>query len=979
MLNLARERLLASTIISGFAASFALAGVAAAQEPAPAAPAASAEEEVVVTGSRIKQPGLTSISPVTTVSSEEIRLQQKTDVEQIIRELPASLPGDNASVNNGTAGVTSVNLRGLGAQRNLVLLDGKRMVPYSVDGIVDLSNIPLALIERIDVVTGGASAVYGSDAISGAVNFILKKDFEGVAIDSTYSITDSGDGNTASVSATVGAGFDDGKGNVTLSANFTNRQGVQLGQRDIGRLAVSSATGVAGGGSGTSIPSRFLFQIPGGFGITAGSKSLTSDGPAGTFGAQGGPFNFNPFNYFQTPQDRYSFLASGYYEIAPSVEFYLKAVFANTKVRQQVAPSGLFANSFDINLTNPYLPVAARNQIITAYNAYRTANPTVTLADIGVTDNNNNNTVDSADYVNLTVSRRTTELGARSTTFDNNAYQITAGFRGTFADSWDWDVSYQHGKTSRTQLNAGYVNLDAAQEALLASSTTTCLSGNASCVPLNVFGLAEGSISPTQAAFISGFALLNQDYTQDIVSGSITGELGGVQSPWASDPLAIALGMEYRQEKGTSNPDQCLLTACLGGLGGASPPVAGGYDVYEVFGEAIVPIIQDLDGAHLLQLELGFRVADYSATGQNTTWKVGLEYAPIEELRFRGMIQRAVRAPNVTEIATPVTSGLDDAAEDPCSGTLTAGKPALQALCVYTGVNPAFFGSIPDINAGQVNAFFGSDPLALPAPETADTQSFGVVWTPDFGDDSAIRNFAISLDYYKISIDDFIGNVTAQEILDGCYVGGDLSLCDRIRRTNSNLIADGSGIEEFTTNLVNLKAEGMELAVNFAVDLSDELGKLDVSFNGNYYIKNEFQSLATLPVTECVGLYGKSCGNPTSEFRFQQRTTWTMGDWQVSYLWRYLSPVDIEANQRTNGTVIPAFQTIEGYHYFDLGVSYQVLEEVGITLNISNIFDKEAPLLGDNVSTTSAGSGNTLPSVYDTLGRTYALGVNVRF
>jgi outer membrane receptor protein involved in Fe transport len=979
MLNLARERLLASTIISGFAASFAFAGLAAAQEPAPAAPAAEAsgEEEVVVTGSRIKQPGLTSVSPVTTVGSEEIRKQQKTDVEQIIRELPASLPGDNASVNNGTAGVTSVNLRGLGPQRNLVLLDGKRMVPYSVDGIVDLSSIPLALIERIDVVTGGASAVYGSDAISGAVNFILKKDFEGVALDSTYSITDSGDGNTVSVSGTVGAGFDDGKGNVTLSANYTNRQGVLLGQRDYGRFAIATGTGAVGGGSGTSIPSRFLFRIPGGFGITAGSKSLTSDGATGTFGPAGGVFNFNPFNYFQTPQDRYSFLASGYYEVAPNVEFYMRAVFANTKVRQQVAPSGLFANSFDINLTNPYLPLAARNQIITAYNAYRAANPTVTLRSIGVTDNNNNNTVDAADYVNLTVSRRTTELGARSTTFDNNAYQLTAGFRGSLDDNWDWDISYQHGKTARSQLNAGYVNLDAAQEALLASSTTTCLSGNASCVPLNVFGLPEGSISAAQANFISGFALLNQEYTQDIVSASIAGELGGIQSPWATDPLAVAFGLEYRQEKGSSNPDQCLLTACLGGLGGASPPVAGGYDVYEAFGEARIPILQDLDGAQLLQLELGFRIADYSATGQNTTWKVGLEYAPIEELRFRGMIQRAVRAPNVTEIATPVTSGLDDAAEDPCSGTLTTGNAALRALCVYTGVNPAFFGSIPDINAGQVNAFFGSDPLNLPSPETADTQSFGLVWTPDFGDSSSIRNFAMSIDYYKISIDDFIGNVTAQEILDGCYIGGDLALCDRIVRVNSNLIADGSGIQEYTTNLVNLKAEGIELAANFSVDLSDEWGTLDFSFNGNYYLKNEFQSLSTIPVVECVGVYGKSCGNPTSDFRFQQRTTWTMGDWQVTYLWRYLSGVSIEPGQQS--VTFADFENIEAYHYFDLGASYQVLEEVGLTLNISNIFDKQPPIVGNDTATTSSGSGNTLPSVYDTLGRTYALGINVRF
>lgn len=988
-LQTTRGRLLASTIICG--AALAAAAPAFAQE--------TTVEAVVITGSRIAVPGLQSASPIVTVGAEEIQLQQQPEVEKILRFLPVTVPSDGDAVNNGTAGVSTVNLRGLGAQRNLIMVDGKRVTPYDSNGAVDVSTIPTAFLERIDVVTGGASAVYGSDAISGAINFILKKDFEGVEASAGYSVTGEDDGQRYNASLSLGANSADDRGNVALTVNYSKREGVTLAQRPLGLLGIVTETGgnyqnfldgiaptppadplcrapdaVAAGGSSTTMPTRT--QITG---VGTSARQFRSDG---SLGANCSVFNFNPYNYYQTPQERFGGMAVGHYDITDSVEAYARISFSKTTVRQQIAPSGIFGSSFFVPLANPFLTASARATLI---GLGETARLAAQLNANNWRDLDSSGTVTVGDDLSLVIRRRTLEFGPRSTTYTNQSYQILFGLQGQLFDNWDWDVSYSRGESSRENISAGYTNVTNFGNALNSVDGVTCRGGQGGCVPINVFG-GFGTITPAMAAYSSATAIQTQNYTQQIASASIGGSVAEIQSPFADAPLAISLGAEYREELGESIPDECLKLApasCLGGAGGNTLPLAGGFSVKELFGEAILPLINDQPFARSLDLEVGYRYSDYDPSGVNRTWKYGFSWTPVDSLRFRVMQQRASRAPNVGELAAPLVTGLRNATMDPCSisnAVVLAGNPALRALCVSTGMTVPQVGTVQDIVSGQIGTFEGTDLVNLPAPETADTTTVGLVWTPTFM--TALKHPSLSLDYYNIKVNDYIGIFGAQEVLDGCYILNSAASCNKIVRVNGDLASPAAGIQLYTTNLMYIQAEGVELGANAGLDLEtlgfdQRWGSLDFNFSANLYLTNESQSSSTTAVIDCLGYYGVQCGNPTHEYRFVQRTTWAVGDLRVSYLWRHLGEVAIEPGQIPT-TFLP-FQKIEAYDYLDLVATYQVTDEAKVTVGVNNVFEKEPPVLGNEAGTTSANSGNTFPSAYDVLGRVFSVSLNLRF
>jgi outer membrane receptor protein involved in Fe transport len=377
-------------------------------------------------------------------------------------------------------------------------------------------------------------------------------------------------------------------------------------------------------------------------------------------------------------------------------------------------------------------------------------------------------------------------------------------------------------------------------------------------------------------------------------------------------------------------------------------------------------------------VELGYRWSDYSLTGSDETYKYGFSWRPFEQLMFRAMQQRAARAPNVGELAAPRVTGLDNATGDPCSvGNADGITPELEALCISTGMTAAQVGAVEDIVSGQINGFFGTDLDNLPAPEQADTTTVGLVWTPDFGGD-LFRNWIFSVDYYDIEVEDYIGNFSPQEVLDGCYVLGQTEQCDKIVRVFGGLTQDGSGVELLTTNLDYIQAEGVEFGFQFGVGLP--LGELTVSGNVNHYLTQESQSSVTTPVTDCLGFYGTTCGNPLPENRWIQRTTWTVGMFDFSYLWRHLDSVNIEQVQiDTPPGVFPAFQSIDSYDYIDLFASANLSDNVTLSLGVTNVTDEDPPVVGNEAGTTSANSGNTFPSTYDVLGRVFTGSVKVRF
>ena len=998
-----KKRLLATSVF--VSAILALSGTAMAQD-APVEDDAAVQETVRVTGTRIQQPGLVSSSPIATLDMEEFDLNQTVEIERLFRDLPIALPGDNQNVNNGSAGATTLNLRALGAQRTLVLVNGQRMVPYDINGFVDVSAIPVLMLESIDVVTGGASAVYGSDAMAGAVNFKTRDDFAGFEIDAKYSELGEGDGETYTLSTVMGSNLDDGRGNVTLGLTYTDRKGVLLGDRDYSRFGISTANGPAEGGAPPSpepncdAPEATTFEsgvgsttaMPTALDLPGGTIQLLNDGSVSPRCSR---FNFSPFNYLQTPQERYVAMATGRYEVNDSLELYTRANFAAINVRQQVAPSGFFGNVFEIPLANPFLTDAAVNEIIANVNGELSAD--FTLADAGVNDINGNGIFDEADTIDVPVRRRTLELGTRSTNFDSNNFQFVLGTRGDLFADWTYDIYYSHAEAERTNVNAGYTNVSNAAIAINTVSADQCETVNGDvtdgCVPLDIFSTGFGSITPEMAAFSSATAIDKREYIQNIVSGSMQGTIP-VTLPTASTPIAIAFGTEYREEIGSTTPDECLKeapTSCLGGAGGNQLPISSSFDVYEAFVESFVPLAQDMPFAEDVALELGFRVADYSSVGSNETWKVGLNWEVVPGFRARVMQQQAVRAPNISELGSPVTTGLDDADFDPCSngnpafqdasGTVTdaaiaaelAANPQLETLCVATGVQASRIGLVGDIVSGQINAFSGTDQDNLPDAETAETFTAGFTWqSPEFGNMTGAN---VTVDYFDIEITDVIGEFSPSEVLDNCYVLGNTAECDKINRIGGSLATAGAGVDLFTTNLDFIRTEGFDIGVDTNWDL-DGLGELSVGAVATYLLTQESQSSPTTDVIDCLGFFGNDC-QPTPELRFNVRGTWMTGPFTASVQWRYLGEVDIQEGQRDS--TFDDFESIDAYNYIDFTGGYDINDTLALTVNVRNVFDEDPPIVGNQAGSTARNFGNTFPSTYETLGRTITVGARASF
>ncbi|WP_290617907.1 MULTISPECIES: TonB-dependent receptor domain-containing protein [unclassified Arsukibacterium] len=952
-------------------------------------------EKIQITGSRIRSANAVSTSPISTIGELEIEQQQQPEIERIFRNMPASLPGDNSNVNNGTGGAATVNLRGLGSNRNLVLMNGKRMVPYNTAGSVDTSSIPTALIDRIDIVTGGASAVYGSDAISGAINVVLKKNFEGVELDVSHSRTAEADAFVNNMALTLGGNFDDDRGNAVVSFSWLDRDSLLLGQRSLGNYGIATASGAnysnflggvaptpptdplcggstenvvaPGGGSGTTIPTRV-----GVVGVPAVGGQFRDDNTL-VLGPACSAFNFNPYNYYQTPAKRYSATAMAHYDITDEHTAYGTFNFTNTSVRQQVAPSGIFGSTFWIPMANPFLSSQAQNAILTGANANIGA-----LNGPGLEtwrDLNENGVVDSADSLLMSANRRTPELGARSTSFNTDQFQLVLGMEGFISDTWAYDVSIQHGETNRVNSNAGYTNVANIANALNAVSETECQTGGSACVPLNIFG-GFGTITPEMAAYASATAFSTTEYQQRVFSAIIDGPFESVVSPLAESSLAMSFGYEYREEIANFNPDECLKLApasCLGGAGGNSLPVGGSFKVNEIFAEGKLPLVENTTMVDILELEFGYRHANYDTVGEVGSWKLGLAWRPADQLLLRVMKQQATRAPNVGELFAPLTSGLDNANQDPCS-VANAGNidATLQARCISTGMTAAQVGAVDDIVSGQINVLSGSNPNALPDAETADTMTVGFVWTPEF---DLVKRAQLSVDYYDIDVNGYIGTNTPQEILDGCYVLGNASQCAQINRIGGGLTISGSGVEAYTTNLSYLQTSGIEVAFNFGFDL-DSYGSLDFSGNINKYLEVESLSSPVSEVIDCNGYYGTNC-DPQHELRATQRTTWNYEDLSVSVLWRYLGSIEREPAQQA--ATFEPFREISSYSYFDLYANYFITDGISVSFGVDNLLDKSAPVVGGEAASTAYNTGNTFPAYYDMLGRTYKASLSVKF
>ncbi len=989
--------LLTSTVLVGFGA---LATPAYAQavpvEASPEAREQAAQEqtqpgqEVVVTGTLIRNPNLEQASPVTVVGEEEIQLQQANVAEELLRELPGAVPSIGSAVNNGNGGASFVNLRGLGSNRNLVLLNGTRLVPAGLGGQVDLNNIPLALIERVDILTGGAVTTYGADAVAGVVNFITRDDFSGAEINASNQITQRGDGHTFRVDLTVGANFDDGRGNAALSVGYQEADPVYQGERDISRFNIDSFSG-ARGGSGTTVPT--VVNIPG-----TGNRQL--DPASGTFVPTYAPFNFNPFNIFQTPFERFNIFGTARYEVSPAVELYNEGLFSKQTVSTIIAPSGTFGNALTIPISNPFIPAGARLQLCqaavdadltTAGRQTPTAAQCATFAGATSVTDPNFRTFTAA------ISRRFVEAGPRFSDYTTTLFQYKAGVRGDITPNFGYDLFGLYGESENVQRQSGNGLLSRLRNAVFATDTENCrttagtvISG---CVPLNLFG-PQGSITPDQLSYLTGVTTSGTTQTSlAMARGVISGTLGNWFSSTA-DQVGVAVGAEYRRYTATSVSD--LATQTPGevlGNGAASPDTFGEYDVKEVFGEINIPILADVPGFHRLDISGGARYSDYSTAGGSFTWKVEGSWAPVESFRIRGSYNRATRAPNISELFSPGVTGLDNLANDPCAGSAPLTNAALRAVCLAQGAPVSTIGSIQNPSAGQPNVTTGGNPNL--DVERATTWTAGFVFQPDF-----IPGLAITADYYDIVVTDAITTPAIGDVVAACFANITAAsatdpACTGIRRNPLTGGLDGSvattpGVPLPLSNLGRIETNGVDFTLSYRRDLG--FAGFNFVLNGNWTDKSRFQATPSAQNRECVGFYSPNCASIQPEWSLNARTTLSFGAADLSVLYRYIDTVTQEPDDILNGNgpvcgpgnqggacAGQNFQRIGARHYFDLATRYEVNENMTLTITVQNLFDKDPPLVGSSVGSTAYNSGNTYPSTYDALGRRFAVGARLRF
>ena len=915
-------------------------------------------EEITVTGSRIKKKDFTSNAPVATVGFEQIELTGTVNTESLLNTLPQAVPGLDRTSNNPGNGTATVNLRGLGSNRTLVLIDGVRVVPTGSGGSVDINMIPNSLIENIEVLTGGASAVYGSDAVAGVVNFILKDDFEGVAMNAGWEKTEDGDAGVYSADITLGANVADGRGNVTFNMAWTQRDDLFQGDRDFSTFAQFDDLsdpdnpflydGGSSGIPGTSIFSgNFATFSPDSFGVTFDPNGDIR--PFVTTGSNRDFYNYAPVNYIQLPQERYQATALGHFDVSDRVSAYGRAHFTSSDVPQQLAATPIFQTSSFTLDGNPFLTAASQAE----------------LQSFGDGVDSDGDGID--DTATAFVRRRLLEVGPRIASSRFTSYQVLGGLRGDINESWSFDAYYQVGNVFGSDGQRGNVSRDRFDQALLldlsdpTGGTCTDPRSNGStvgCSPINIWG--EGNISEDGAAFLRTAVEATADYNQNIAALNVTGDTGSFELP--GGPIGMAFGFEHIEEDFQFDPSQDLASGNIAGFNG-SPRVSGRRDVDSFYVEAYLPILSGAPFAEQLDLELAYRTSDYDTTGSVESYKAAASWAPIEQLRFRGGYNRAVRAPSIGELFAPQGENFPSAT-DPCSAN-GAPDAATTAICVGTGV-PANVVGTPAINlaAGQVRAITGGNPDLT--EETADTYTFGFVWQPDM-----IEGLSLSVDYFDIDIDDYITEFGggASNVLDTCYnqpAGGVGSpFCDVITRRSDGTI---EFVSLTSANVANQTLKGVDLLGSYDFDVWN--GDMRIAYVGTYTTESEFTPFPGGTTDDCAGVFGQTiCGEPLPEYKHRTTGTWSNDDWTAMLSWRYIGEVD-DDDPDTNYTV----ENIDGQHYFDFAGTYRFNDNYSVTLGIDNLTDEDPPILGDNQE-----QANTYPATYDVFGRTYFLRGSVDF
>lgn len=942
-------------------------------------------ERVQVTGSRIKRTEMEGANPVQVLTAEDIKISGIDNVGDLLQEIPAVAgAATNTSINNGGAGAVRVSLRGLGSQYTLVLLNGRRIVASGTgaDSSVDLGNIPTAIIQRVEILKDGASAVYGSDAIGGVVNIITRKDFDGAEFNAYYDqSTHSADGETKTFDFTVGTSTD--KGAVMISAFYTEQRAQWSASRDWSKFQEDMNTDdatISLGGSSAPPWSR-LNGIDG------------PDGPDGcgswTHGAGSGPgqsdpsdfvnpngyecwdwdrdtYNFAPVNYHLLPSERYGVFVNGHYELSDTMNFFTEMSYTNRSADTKLAPLPLAPLAF-FGFSAPYSADNYWNQQLGPKNA-------------------DGQSEDIADW-----RRRMIETGGRDTSFTLHTTRAVFGLEGNLFDTdWTYEVSYIYGNNQSTTNAAGGVNFEKVAQAVGpsfqdANGDIVCGTQEnpiAGCVSLNIFGIpgTDSGVTQEMLDFISFEAHDTGENDQQIFAASVAGDLFELPA----GTVGLAVGYEHREEYGADFPDALI---ALGITSGSSRlPTEGQYEVDEYYLETTLPLLADMPGAHSLDVDLAVRYSDYDTFGSTTNHKIGIKWAPMEDLMLRGTTSTAFRAPSTSDLFAGASDNSPQVS-DPCSTPdPTTGR--VSQFCIDHGVPVGGFEPIGD----QLSSTRGGNPDL--EPEEADTVTIGLVYNPNW-----LEGFEFTVDYWDIELTDPISTIGEQVILNNCALRG--LDCDKITRITSGPLAGNSiDIDDRNTNVGRVDSSGYDFNIRYNYESSWGMWKFNL--DTTYYEKYD-KELADGSVVKHAGRFVRNGGDGNfPRFKANLHVGLFNDDWTVNYTLRYIDSVSetfdtvpLDANGVPVRTIHESFQTslVENIdplsgevvsRAFDVSrdISSQLIHDIrftyfldkySVSMGIDNIWDEDPPYAATGFN------DNTDPRTYNTTGRHINLSLSAKF
>jgi iron complex outermembrane receptor protein len=1005
--------------------ALALAAVALVTSAAFAQTTAANVESVVVTGSRLPST-FEAPTPVTVLDSTQIRQAGSVNIEDVMNQTPQFRPsqGDGKFNNGQGTGGATLNLRGLGAARNLVLVNGRRYTIQGPDQTTDVDTIPTALISRTEIVTGGSSAVYGSDAITGVVNFIMRQDFEGVEAQSHVDFDSVTKTPTWSLDLTAGANFAHDKGNVAVTMSYLNRgaisrqdrggiyippfgdgcvQAATASPRALGTqitglsgqacLNAGGAPGLVFAGSGDIPNGRYVPLSFENIGQSAAlNTAYANAGLSGLTGNNGFGYTYNDAgttsrpaidptdrynltlpNYLQTPLERWMVNSFAHYDLFPRVTAYAEMHFSTNTVVSRLSPTNINATML-FNTNNPYLSPTMQ----ALFTQYDLAEPNAGVTSV---EGAKTYTTSRGDGIAaLTVGRRFTDVGFRISNAQRDAWRFAGGFRGTLPDAsptflrdLSWDIYYDYAKTTLTERENGNVSRSRLQDSLLSV-------GGAAPV-CDIFGQ---NITPACVTAI-GISATNVTSAQMAgAQGSVTGTLFDMPA----GPVAFALGGEWRSTAAQFVPDTFLSSGDVAGFN-AALPTKGSESVREIFGETRVPILKDMPIAQAVSINGAFRYSDYNLKGVGAVWTYsgGLDWKLDENISFRGQYQRAIRAPNVGELYGGQTLGFT-AFNDPCGNLATAAQKAsatVRSICQAQGVPAAnvFTSAVQPVTlVGNVS---GGNPNL--AAEKSETLTLGTVITPQF-----LPGLAVSVDYFSINVNGAIGQLGGGLVNTGNLCFNTLQDANSIyckafnRDPNTGAVTAPAYVQVNNANTGALKTQGLDFEGQYGLDVDWGVWSTQSNLRviTDWSWTTEFTLTPVKELTniknECVGAFGTTCGSPIPALKGSTRLNWTGDDLSLSLRWRYTGGVTVDTYIlpfRAVGTV-PSLATltnpiIPDFHYFDLSFSYNITDEIRLDGGVNNIFDIGPPVLG-----SSANGNVTFPATYDPLGQTFFFNLTLR-